>query len=246
MLLHGVQSSRLSWWRVEQDLIDLGCTVRSLDLLGHGERARGVAGSLTIADLADDVLRRIEPSTDVVVGHSLGAIVALVAARLDPTCFRAILIEDPPGLRGALDPVQVAAEVESSVRSARAAPTATAAALLDENPRWSPVDAQNAVRSRQQLDLEHVTDLLRRDRWDLSELVATCPVPLFLLAATRNSALTEPDRSAVLSLLPANRHSIVESGHSIHRDRPGLWVHRVVDFLRETTSGSTDGPSGRP
>ena len=56
VLLHGVQSSRLSWWRLKQDLQDLGWHVQAVDMLGHGSRHSADNAGLTIDDLARDVL----------------------------------------------------------------------------------------------------------------------------------------------------------------------------------------------
>jgi pimeloyl-ACP methyl ester carboxylesterase len=36
VLLHGVQSSQLTWWRLKLDLLDLGWQVYTIDMLGHG------------------------------------------------------------------------------------------------------------------------------------------------------------------------------------------------------------------
>jgi len=38
LLLHGVQSSQLTWWRLKEDLQDVGWQVQVADLLGHGSR----------------------------------------------------------------------------------------------------------------------------------------------------------------------------------------------------------------
>jgi pimeloyl-ACP methyl ester carboxylesterase len=84
VLLHGVVSSRLSWWRLKQDLQDLGWQVQAVDMLGHGSRQTADAVRLTIADLARDVLAQVPERVDLLVGHSLGAIVALTLARLEP------------------------------------------------------------------------------------------------------------------------------------------------------------------
>jgi len=239
VLLHGVQSSRLSWWRIAQDLIDLGWQVQALDLLGHGDRRHAGGGRLTIADLARDVIQQVPGPVDLVAGHSLGAIVALTVVQLDPNYTAAIVIEEPPGLAGSLDPRDVADNIEKSVRAARADPEGAAAALLSENPFWSRVDAENAVASRVSLDVEHVAGLLRTDRWDLQALVAGCPVHLHLLAVTNDTGLVEPDRTAVMKLLPAKRSSVIESGHSIHRDRPGLWLHEVLQFTDRNAGAVT-------
>ncbi len=49
VLLPGVRSSRTMWWRAEQDLTELGCTVHALDLLGHGH-ARTVVSRMAAKD----------------------------------------------------------------------------------------------------------------------------------------------------------------------------------------------------
>jgi pimeloyl-ACP methyl ester carboxylesterase len=38
VLLHGVVSSQLTWWRLKLDLQDLGWQVHTVDMLGHGSR----------------------------------------------------------------------------------------------------------------------------------------------------------------------------------------------------------------
>lgn len=230
VLLHGVQSSRLSWWRIVKDLTDLGWEVHALDMLAHGDRRYMGSVNLTVADLADDVFQQVPGPVDLVAGHSLGAIVALTVAQLRPGYTEGIVIEEPPGLAGSLDSSDVADDIERSARLADDDPEGAIATLLGENRLWSCTDAENAVESLVRLDVEHITGLLHNDRWDLQALVAGCPVPVHLLAATDDTGLIEPDRTAVMRLLPKMRTSVIESGHSIHRDRPGLWLHEVLQF----------------
>ena len=230
LLLHGVQSSRLTWWRLQQDLADLGWQVHAIDLLGHGSQHAAGPNELTIKDLAQDVLAQLPGPVDVLAGHSLGSIVALSLAGLAPGYCGRVVIEDPPGLAGSLGLGDVAAGVEESVRVARADPAGTVAALLQQNPVWSQRDAENSVKNRLVLDVDRVTRLLRTNRWDLQALVAACPVPVQLLAATEDSALTDPDRAVLMDRLPADQVAVITSGHTIHRERPGLWLHHVLRF----------------
>ena len=230
VLLHGVQSSQLTWWRLEQDLQDLGWQVQVVDMLGHGSRHTAGPDELTIDDLAQDVLAQISGPVDVLAGHSLGSIVALALAGLAPDFCDRVVIEDPPGLAGSLDLHEVAAGVEESVRVARADPAGTVVALLEENPVWSRRDAENSVTNRRMLDVDRVARLLRTARWNLQALVADCPVPVQLLAATEDSALTDPDRSVLMGRLPADQSAVIAGGHTIHRERPALWLHHVLRF----------------
>jgi pimeloyl-ACP methyl ester carboxylesterase len=55
-----VQSSQLTWWRLKQDLQDLGWQVLTVDMLGHGSRQAAGQDELTIEDLAQDVLAQIQ------------------------------------------------------------------------------------------------------------------------------------------------------------------------------------------
>jgi pimeloyl-ACP methyl ester carboxylesterase len=234
VLLHGVQSSQLTWWRLKMDLQDLGWQVHVVDMLGHGSRHAAGPGTLTIDDLAQDVLAQIPGPVNVLAGHSLGSIVALTLVGLAPEYCDRVVVEDPPGLGGSLDPRDVADDVEESVRVARADPAGTILALLEENPVWSRQDAENSVKNRLMLDVVRVSRLLRTNRWDLQALVHDCPVPVQLLAATDDSTLTDPDRSVLMNRLPADHIAVLQSGHAIHRERPALWLHHVLRFAEST------------
>ena len=234
VLLHGVVSSQLTWWRLKLDLEDLGWQVHAVDMLGHGSRHAAGPDELTIDDLAQDVLAQIPGPVNVLAGHSLGSIVAMTLVGLAPEYCDRVVIEDPPGLGGSLDPRNVADSVEEFVRVTRADPAGTVGAILEENPMWSRRDAENSVKNRLMLDVVRVARLLRTDRWNLQALVQDCPVPVLLLAATDDSALTDPDRSVLMNRLPPDRIAVLESGHTIHRERPALWLHHVLRFAEST------------
>ena len=223
-------SSQLTWWRLKLDLEDLGWQVHAVDMLGHGSRHAAGPDELTIDDLAQDVLAQIPGPVNVLAGHSLGSIVAMTLVGLAPEYCDRVVVEDPPGLGGSLDPRNVANGVEEFVRVARADPAGTVGALLEENPTWSRRDAENSVKNRLMLDVVRVARLLRTDRWNLQALVQDCPVPVLLLAATDDSALTDPDRSVLMNRLPPDHIAVLESGHTIHRERPALWLHHVLRF----------------
>lgn len=80
-LLHGVGLDRTMWGQAE-GLI--GHDTISLDLPGHGERPP-LREPQRLADLADDVLRRLPHDPVHLVGFSLGALVAQHIARFHPT-----------------------------------------------------------------------------------------------------------------------------------------------------------------
>ncbi|HEV8229638.1 MAG TPA: alpha/beta hydrolase [Candidatus Limnocylindria bacterium] len=91
--------------------------VVAYDQRGHGKSGRASGYELrAFADDAERMLREIVKSPAVIIGHSLGALCAIVCAAEVPELVRAIVLEDPPlkygtpwereryqGLRDALD-----------------------------------------------------------------------------------------------------------------------------------------------
>lgn len=154
-----------------------------------------------------------------------------------PTCldtdpaWSGELVEEPPALNAVVNPVTVADSVRSAVMATRMDPDSARAELLADNPRWASIDADQAIASRQRLDLDHVTMLLDAADWNLMKLIAGCPVPVGLLVADSDSALAEPDRSAIMRATSVKTSSVIRSGHSIHRDGPGLWLRYVLQFV---------------
>lgn len=231
LLLHGVMSSRIDFRRNQRDLEDLGCHVVAMDLPGHGGR-RVVAGSAdSLECMALDVAGRLDDrASHLVVGHSLGALVGLRLARLRPDLVGGVVLEDPPGL-ASNDPARVADDVELAAQRARADPDREVTNLLMAGSSWTRPAAEDAIHSRQAVDTSSIARFLRTQRWDLPALVAESPVPVQLIAATEpETALNRTDRERLLTLIPPDHVRIVDSGHTVHRDRPGIWLISVLNF----------------
>jgi pimeloyl-ACP methyl ester carboxylesterase len=236
LLLHGIQAGSSTWWRVGPDLESLGYAVRAPDLPGHAGRP---AGEPTIAAFTAAVAGELTRPL-FVVGHSLGAIVALELAARRPDLVLGVLLEDPPSLGGGLLLADVTGDLAGPSDEARRDPDRVADRLLKQQPTWSRADAEHVAANRAALDVAAMEAFVATERWDLPALVAAATVPVSVLAATPpGSALTEPDRSAVLAAVP---HLVVDSGHGIHRDRPGVWVAAVA----EAAGRVHPSPTGRP
>jgi pimeloyl-ACP methyl ester carboxylesterase len=86
LLLHGFLSGRAAWTGVAAELSAAGVAVCAPDLPGHGE-ARQVTARTPgdIAEYLQPLIDREQPTH--VVGHSMGAIVALALAAYEPGRF---------------------------------------------------------------------------------------------------------------------------------------------------------------
>lgn len=236
LLIHGIASSRRTWWRVGPELEARGWHVETVDLAGHGGRSLGAVRS--VAALADDVVTRHPDGATLVVGHSLGAIVALEILARSPQYARGVLLEDPPALgdRHAADTTGAGAgdatgDSGREVIRARTDPDGALVSMLRGHPTWSRRDARSVLEGRLLAD-PAMARLSPGDlSWDLPALVSACLVPLALVATLGGySALFDPDRSELLRLLPADRVTEITGSHHVHLDDPAGWVVAVDTF----------------
>ncbi|MFJ4223305.1 alpha/beta fold hydrolase [Microbacterium sp. NPDC089695] len=95
VMLHGTSASHAVWEPIADRLIDEATTV-AVDQRGHGRSDKPATG-YAAADFADDVvtvLDAVGAQTAVVVGHSLGARNAWVAAARHPDRIRGVVCVD--------------------------------------------------------------------------------------------------------------------------------------------------------
>ncbi len=225
LLIHGASSSAEVWWRLGPDLAALGFTATAPDLRGHGASPRDDDWSLT--SYRDDVLA-LGGEWDLVLGHSLGGLVAVVAQVADAAFARSIVLEDP-ALRFRASP-----EFLDWLVQEFAVPV-TVEAIAAVNPGWHQRDIESKVRSLHAVGPGAIRATFEcfGDVDEFSAL-AELGVPTLLLGADPSlDAIVTPDDIAMASRVPGvEALTIHGASHSIHRDAyPAFW-DAVCGFLR--------------
>jgi pimeloyl-ACP methyl ester carboxylesterase len=238
-LLHGVMALAETWWRIGPALAARGWRATAVDLPGHAGDVRD--GALDLDALVDGVATRLDGPVDLLVGHSLGAIVALGLLARAPDAARAVVLEEPPG-PGAIDRGALAAVIADDAAAVRIDRAPLVAREREANPRWDPGDVERSVRGIEEADSDAIVAALDGAlRWDLSALLARVDVPMLVLAAPDSpgrfpldpgSALRGADREAVRAALAPERLLEIEGGHCLHRDDARRWLEAVDDFAR--------------
>ena len=244
MLVHGVTSSARTWWRAGPALTERGHRVLAVDLRGHGVSPRTQAG-LSVADLADDVAETVEAATarspgavpavrvDLLVGHSLGALVALELVGRRPGFARRLVVEDPPG-PGSIDWAGLAAGIEADTRRAVTDPDALRRDLEAANPAWPPGEAERRVADLADCDGQAIAAALRPGvRFDLPALLAAAPLPVLMLLAEEalGSNLHGLDRKAAIEAMRDGTTRVLPAGHSVHREALDTWLAALDAWL---------------
>src|SRR5262245_20715764 len=243
VFLHGVTSSGKTWEWLPKDVTHGRRYVR-LDFRGHGRSAH-TPGHYRLADYGSDVvkvLRELDQPA-VLVGHSLGGVVAWWVAQNHPALVAAALLEDPPLLAVEHPPEQLerAREIFSTMRAnvlklrtARlsdeqlaerigSAPMALRGLAVFRDVAM--VDAVAAIAfGHNRLDLGVICGAL--DRSTLADTDVASPVkpPILILAADdavgAGAAFSTRDEKRLSETHPdVEVIRIAGSGHSIHDER---------------------------
>ena len=246
VLLHGVTGRWQSWLTVMPDLAIRWCLF-ALDLRGHGRSGR-VPGAYRVSDYAGDVialLRRQVGEPAVLVGHSLGAIVAIAVAAEVPEAVRAIVLEDPPLAAFRHQPLRDRPEYGAFSASrdlARSGRTADelVVALRDLQPDQDAVALRARATQLSQLDPDALTLILEdraKEGFDQDACLRriACPVLLLQGNPALGGALEDVDARRAAGLLTRGSYvRLPDVGHNIHaadQGQPTTFCRLVHQFL---------------
>lgn len=223
LLLHGISSNAEGWWRVGPALAELGYTVTAPDLRGHGMSP--TSADLTLASYTADVLA-IRPGWDLILGHSLGGAVAVLALKERPGLTPVLILEDPAI---AIPAPELA--IESLLKSYTA--PISQEEVARRNPTWNTEDCRIKVSAIIESRPVMVEQTIRQNvPWNLVEEVVALEVPTLILGAEIQPVVPAEFGRYLAGMNPnLTFHQIPGSSHSMHRDEFDSFWARVVDFL---------------
>ncbi|MDQ3514484.1 MAG: alpha/beta hydrolase [Chloroflexota bacterium] len=237
VLLHGIGSAGASWSPVIDGLV-AHFRLLVADLRGHGASDRPERGYLLpdyAADL-DGLLSAFGLDRPLLLGHSLGGLIALTWAAGHPGRGRAIALEDST-LRGGPG---VVPSFDGWIALSRLSPAAAAAHYAEEHPDWSAEDCRRRAEAITSVAPGVFTELraanLDPDQADRIASLAGITSPVLLIHGDlANGGMVVPaDAARFATTLPAARIiRVAGAGHSIHRERPDALLAAVIPFLAD-------------
>lgn len=238
LLLHGL-AGHSGEWDATAERLNGRAHVVAPDARGHGRSERRPA-DLTIDAQVQDcrfVIEELDLAPVVVVGQSMGGLVAMSLAGSHPDLVRgAVIIEADPG-NG--DPIEVD-EAEAWLRSwpVPFAGRDDAKAFFGGTPGSAAAWADGLVAGEgglaPQFEIDTLIELLReasvRSHWDEWERIR-CPV---LIVRGENGGLSAATATSMVDRARNARDiAISDAGHDVHLDSPAAWQRVLVDFLAE-------------
>ncbi len=237
VLLHGYTAS-VQWWdRVAAALLDQ--RVIAIDLVGHGgsEAPRDTApyGIDGQAEAVDRALEALGVRRAVLVGHSMGGLVAIAVAEHDPERVERVAVSDTPAAAGlvsesALGELVCVPIIGPAVDRFRPIDPVTEPALQTGFAADYPVP-QFAHRSLERLTHVGVCDSGKQGQDHAAERLAGLGKPVLVVWGERD-VLTPTEANVARYREAGLTPTIIPAvGHSPMVEAPGAFLAAIADFI---------------
>jgi pimeloyl-ACP methyl ester carboxylesterase len=212
--------------------------VMAFDLRGHGRSSKPQHGYKWVEHYAADLVEVINHHIDeqvMVVGHSLGAVVAVPIAVGAPDKVRAIVLEDPPVFAPAERPNHTRIRFEP-ILAIKRLPAEQRVARIMETMGITREAAELRAANLEAMSADVLIELMESntayaaDTW-LPRV--SCPSLVLLGNPERGGVVTHNDRPRLKQLL--HHLTLVEwsdVGHGMHVEQPQRFVSTVQAYLQ--------------
>lgn len=235
LLIHGITESRRTWDPLVPALAQHH-TVVAVDLPGHGEA--GPAASYDVESMAGAVARDVEAAgvgPPVVVGHSLGGVVATALAAFHP-CRGVINVDQPLELAGFKDLLH---QIEPGLRGDEAGFQATMRMVLDSLfgalPAGERARVEALQRPRQDVVLGIWSQVLEQPVEEIDGLIRTTAAAVSVPYLAIHGSDTDPAYADWLAgVIRGARVEVWPGlGHYPHLVEPERFLARLDAFEQE-------------
>ncbi|MHC8380505.1 alpha/beta fold hydrolase [Pseudomonas sp. LB3P14] len=245
ILLHGGGQTRHAWNTSAQNLLRAGYQVLSLDLRGHGESDWATNGDYSLDSQIGDLKAVIAqlPNPPILVGASLGGLIALACAGENPGIACALVLVDvtpkvdPEGEARVKQFMQANPDGFASFGEA----AAVIARYLPHRPRRpSTKGLRNNLRFRngryywhwdpRLFDTLDVSPQIAQARYD--QAAASLKIPTLLIRGARSELVGSEHVEHFLTLMPHAQYlDVAGAGHMVSGDSNHVFSQALEQFL---------------
>ena len=248
LLVHGFTGAKEDFGDALAPLAGAGWHAVAPDLRGHGGSAKpSDEAAYDLERFADDVWALVDAmgwDDLVLLGHSMGGMIAQVAVARHPQRLRGLVLMDtshgaPEGIDGTLLELGVAVareqgmEVLGRLQDEHADPTGTPAAarLRAERPGWVEFERRKFLASSPAMWAAMAPAMLSQaDRLDA---LAGLSIPVLVIVGEQDRPFLGPSQRMAKAIPGARFAVIPDAGHSPQFENADAWWAALHSFLEE-------------
>lgn len=235
--LHGVYDSGRCWSTFASRMPSER-TIVALDQNAHGKTPL-LDGDFRMETLADQAILAIEDmhaEPIILVGHSMGGVVAHLVALERPDLVSQLILDEPAWVAGEVEADDNGFPRMLMGRAQQIKRWSAGELLIDgwnKTRAWDPVDAGTWLDAKLDVDIEFVN---RQHNWRTAatpESLTDLRMPFLLVAGDPNlgSVISEECMRRVRAAVPdVNAHRL-NASHETRKDRPDEYADLVKEFI---------------
>jgi len=248
LLVHGFTGAKEDFGEVLDRFADAGWHAVAPDLRGHGSSSQPASEDAYDLELfADDLWALVDAlgwEEFVLLGHSMGGMIAQVAATRHPSRLRGLVLMDtshgpPDGVDGSLMDLGVAVAREQGLETLRvlqdehAAPLDTPAALRlrKERPGWDEFERRKFLACSAAMWAAMAPKMLSQA--DRLESLSTLSMPVLVVVGEQDRPFLGHSERMAKTIPTAQLVVIPDAGHSPQFENTEAWWDALKSFLEE-------------
>ena len=262
-LIHGILDQGASWEQVAINLVNQGYRVVAPDLRGHGRSAHvGIGGSYNVLDYLadlDEITEKFSNDKFILVGHSMGSILASMYAGVHTEKLRALVLVEtilPIAINEDHSVEQLKNQLkhlkEKQIHSSLKSVSDAAKMLRQITPSLSDEYSNRlAERMTKEYDGGYIW------RWDpilntravaisgngmskkgYLELLLNIKVPITLLFGDSSQYIRPNELIELKNVLHQSKQYTLKGGHQLHHDSPNKVAHYINQSCVENVHGN--------
>jgi N-formylmaleamate deformylase len=248
LMLHGISDDGMCWAPVASVLADMFDVVL-VDIRAHGKSDAPDDGYnySTMADELVGLIESIKLEKPVLMGHSMGAMIALITAGKYPAIPRVMVLEDPPAFWSTTSKNEDDSAVRKGMRTffegvKNHSRDELLTLVREENPAWPAAEYAPWVESKLRFSPK-IMQLLDFEKClppNVNSLLTQIVCPTLLITADQElgAILGEQETSELNALVPQLEHvPISGAGHNIRREQSSRYMDVVTGFLKDVVVG---------
>ena len=240
VFLHGIGGAARAW---RGQLEFFGKTFRAIawDMPGYGQSAPLASVSIaTLADALQDFLQQIEAGPPILVGHSIGGMIAQQWLTSHPTAARAVVLAQTSPAFGKAD-----GDWQKSFIAARLGPldrgeTMASLApilvqdLVGDNPDMAGMEIARSCMASVP-EASYRSSMLALLGFDQRHALGAIKVPTLVLSGSNDKNAPAPMMAKMAGHIPSASYVELEgAGHLVNLERPAAFNAALDQFLKAT------------
>ncbi|WP_129659720.1 alpha/beta fold hydrolase [Rothia uropygialis] len=234
VLLHGVGLDRTVWSAVEEQMGRR--PTLSLDLPGHGAQPP-LKSPTTLAELADDVLKRMPEEPVHLVGFSLGALIAQLIAARDPERLVTLTCVSAVCFRTQEESTAVQKRLTTARKDFRASMEQAVHRWFPGNTEVSSLHRDRTYKVLMANDVEsylHAYAVFAGGDQSVAPKLPKITVPTLAITGELDTGSTPEMTNRLAEVIPDARRRIVAGvRHMLPAEAPGELVAELNEFINE-------------